>query len=65
MDDVKLINAKILEEEAYKRFGLEAIKFITLIQEQPIVDTLPIEYGDKNNGRTHNTRTENEASSTS
>lgn len=58
-DDVRLINANELKEEAYRRFGLESIKLITLI------DEMPTEKEDKNNGRTHNTRTENEASSTS
>ena len=33
MDDVKQIDTEELKEEAYKRFGLEAIKFITLIDE--------------------------------
>lgn len=32
-DDDMLISANKLKEEAYKRFGLEAIKFITLIDE--------------------------------
>ena len=64
MDDVRLINAEKLKEEAYKQFGLEAIKFNLLIDEQPTENALPIEYGDKNNGRTYNTRIENEASST-
>lgn len=51
-DDVRLINANELKEEAYRRFGLESIKLITLIDEMPTVK------GDKNNGRTHDTRIE-------
>ena len=35
MDDIRLIDANKLKAEAYKRFGLEAIKLITLIDEQP------------------------------
>jgi len=54
-EKVRLINAVELEKQAYARFGLEAIKFITLIQEQPTANALPIEYGEKDNGRTHNT----------
>ena len=48
MDDTdkRLIDAKRLEEEAYARFGLESIKFITLIQEQPTADALPLKKGE-------------------
>ena len=35
MDDVRLIDANKLKAEAYKRFGLEAIKLITLVDEMP------------------------------
>ena len=59
MDDVRLIDANKLKEIAYKRFGLEAIKLITLVDEMPTAN------GEMNNGRTHYTRTENAASSTS
>ena len=48
MDDTdkRLIDAKRLEKEAYARFGLESIKFITLIQEQPTADALPLKKGE-------------------
>ena len=61
MDDteVRLINANKLKKEAYRRFGLEAIKLITLI------DEMPTEKGDKNNGRTYITRIEDQAKVTS
>ena len=59
MDDIRLIDANKLKEEAYKRFGLEAIKLITLI------DEMPTEKGDKNNGRTYITRIEDKAKVTS
>ena len=52
--EIRLINAVKLEEEAYRRFGLEAVKFITLIQEQPTVqDKREIGTND-----THDTRIE-------
>ena len=38
MDDVRLIDANKLKAEAYKRFGLEAIKLITLVDEMPTYD---------------------------
>lgn len=46
-DEIRLINAVELEKQAYARFGLEAIKFITLIQEQPTANALPLQCGDK------------------
>ena len=45
-DDIRLIDANRLEKEAYERFGLESIKFITLIQEQPTADALPLKKGE-------------------
>ena len=59
-DEIRLINAVELEKQAYARFGLEAIKFITLIQEQPTANALPLQCGDKESGDkngTHITRT--------
>ena len=41
-DDIRLIDANRLEKEAYERFGLESIKFITLIQEQADITALPL-----------------------
>ena len=63
MDDTdkRLIDAKRLEKEAYARFGLESIKFITLIQEQPTAHSLPLHSGEMRNGGTHNTGIENKA----
>lgn len=47
MDDVRLIDANKLKAEAYKRFGLEAIKLITLIDEQPTVKQTKVnQFGD-------------------
>lgn len=46
MDDVRLIDANKLKEEAYKRFGLEAIKFNLLIDEQPTENALPLKKGE-------------------
>ena len=54
-DDIRLIDANKLKEEAYRRFGLEAIKLITLI------DEMPTEKGERNNVRTHITRIEDQA----
>lgn len=45
-DDIRLIDANRLEKEAYERFGLESIKFITLIQEQPDITALPLKKGE-------------------
>lgn len=49
-DGIRLIDANELKEIAYQRFGLEAIKLITLVDEMPTYDK-----GEKND--THNTRT--------
>ena len=43
----RLIDANRLKEESYKRLGLESIKFITLIDEQPTAAVLNIRYEDK------------------
>lgn len=44
MGDVRLIDAEELKRIAYRRFGLEAIKLITLIDEMPTIKE------DKGNG---------------
>ena len=66
MDDteVRLINAYELERMVKERCGLDGIKFLELIRDCKTVAALPIEYGDKQNGRTHDTRTENASGST-
>ena len=55
---IRLINAYELEKITAERCGLSAVKFIELIRDCPTAT------GEQNNDRTHNTRTENEASST-
>lgn len=42
MEEIRLIDAVELEKQAYERFGLDAIKFITLIQEQETATALPL-----------------------
>ena len=46
MEEIRLINANALKEEAYKRFGLGAIKFMLLIDEQATAKNLPLHNGD-------------------
>ncbi len=50
MGDVRLIDAEELKRIAYRRFGLEAIKLITLIDEMP---TIKENKGKTENGTTH------------
>ena len=45
-DNVRLIDANELKEEAYRRFGLESIKLITLIDEMPTINALPLKKGE-------------------
>ena len=43
----RLIDANELKRIAYQRFGLSAIKLITLVDEMPTATALNIRYGDK------------------
>ena len=65
MDDTdRLLSEKELMKLINERCGLDGIKFLELIRDCKTVAALPIEYGDKQNGRTHDTRTENASGST-
>ena len=53
MDDTdRLLSEKELMKLINERCGLDGIKFLELIRDCKTVAALPIEYGDKQNGRT-------------
>jgi len=58
MGGVRLIDAEELKRIAYRRFGLEAIKLITLIDEMPTADNKE-DKGKTDNGTTHITGLKN------
>lgn len=53
--DDRLLSEKELKELIKDRCGLDGVKFLEIIRDCPTANALPIEYGDKDNGRTHNT----------
>lgn len=60
----RLLSEKELKELIRKRCGLEAIKFYEILRDCPTAHALPLHSGETRNGKTHDTRIENEAGTT-
>ena len=65
MDDTdRLLSEKELMKLINERCGLDGVKFREIVRDCPTADALPLHSGEMRNGKAHDTRTENEASTT-
>ena len=65
MDDTdRLLSEKELMKLISERCGLDGVKFREIVRDCPDANALPLHNGEMRNGKAHDTRIENEASTT-